>query len=56
MGALGNDDLFALSRIVLALDRVDRLLNRATKQVAQALSAVDKSDPVEFVAAEERRT
>ena len=53
LGALGSDDLFALSRILLAQDRVDRLLYRATKKLAEELSALDESDVLEFEAAEE---
>jgi hypothetical protein len=44
MGALGNDDLFALERISLTQDRIDRLLHRATRQLAKVISPPVESE------------
>jgi len=48
MGALGNDDLFALARILLTQDRVDRLLSLATKKFAGAVDLTVDSEEMLF--------
>lgn len=53
VGALGSDDLFALSRIALAQDRVDRLLYRATEKLAAEFSPLNDSEEFAFEPAEE---
>jgi hypothetical protein len=48
VGALANDDLFVLARYAQAQDRVDRLLDHATQQLAAAMAPVDGSGGAEF--------
>jgi hypothetical protein len=48
MGALANDDLFVLARYAQAQDRVDRLLDRATQDLAAAMAPLDGSGGPEF--------
>ena len=53
MGALGNDDVFALGRVGLAQDRVDRLIYRATEKLAAEFSPLNDSEEFAFEPAEE---
>ena len=53
MGALGNDDVFALGRVGLAQDRVDRLIYRATEMLAGAIRPTEGDQELAFEAAEE---
>ncbi|MGO9960915.1 MAG: hypothetical protein ACLP50_33890 [Solirubrobacteraceae bacterium] len=48
VGALANDDLFVLARYAQAQDRVDRLLDRATRQLAASMAPIDGSGGSEF--------
>ena len=53
MGALGNDDVFALGRVGLAQDRVDRLIYRATEMLAGAIGPTEGDQEFAFEPAEE---